>query len=172
MAFRPLTAPTVTPPPATTTPGGFRPLSTAPAPSVPSIAPSKRPESGLFSRIKTGVAESFAERDKKVAEAKTAAKTGKQTTAEGLFQAMGQTAGLITDTAMVTAKEGVRSVAPAAIPAIKRTISAVADTKPVQKAAEAYTGFKEKHPRLTANVEAAANIGGVFPTAKVTQVAT
>jgi hypothetical protein len=136
----------------------------------PAAAPAPQP-TGLFSRIKTGVSQAFTERDKKVAEAASKVNQGKQSKTEGILQATGQAAGLVTDTAMVAAKEAVRSVAPSAIPAIKRTISSVAETKPVQKVVEKYGEFKEAHPRAAANVEAGVNIAGVLPTIKGAQIA-
>jgi hypothetical protein len=139
--------------------------------STPTPQPAPAAQNGLFSRIKSGVKESFAERDKKVLEAKTRVNQGQQSTASGVFQAVGNAAGLASDTAFTAVKETVRSVAPSAIPAVKKTVGAVMQTKPVQKAAEVYGGFKEKHPTAAANVEAGANIAGIFPQAKVAQVA-
>lgn len=164
MGFRPLT------PTAPTTTSGFRPLSST-APNTPA-ASTPSAQNSLFSRIKTGVAQSFAERDKKVSEAATRVQQGKQSKASGIFQAIGQTAGLAGDTAFTAVKEGVRTVAPSAIPAVKKTVEAALQTSPVRKATQAYGGFKEKHPTAAANVEAAANIAGIFPAAKGAQIAT
>ena len=133
--------------------------------------PAPQPKTGLFNRIKETTSQSFAERDQKVKEAVAREQAGKQSKASALFQSVGQTAGLMGDAAFNVAKETVRTVAPSAIPAAKKTIGQVMQTKPVQKAAEAYGGFKGKHPTAAANIEAAANIGGIFPAAKGTQIA-
>ena len=137
---------------------------------LPSAAPP--PQTGLFSRIKQGVQQSFTDRSKTMAAAKSNVEAGKQTKNEGVLQVAGQVAGLVGDAAFTTAKETVRSVAPSAIPVVKKTIGAAMQTKPVQAVAEGYDKLQEKYPRATANVEAIANIGSLIPQAKVAQVGT
>lgn len=134
-------------------------------------APTQTAKSSLFSRIATGVKQAATDRSKTVSEAKSRVQQGKQTKAEGVLQAAGQTAGLITDTAFVAGKEAVRSVAPSAIPLAKKTLGAVLQTKPIQAIAEKYGQVKEAHPRATANLEALTNIAGIVPTAKAGQIA-
>jgi hypothetical protein len=138
---------------------------TSPASTTPAA-----PQQGLFSRIKTGVQQSFQERDAKVQEAAARVQSGERNLGQGLLRGVGQAAGLVTDAAFTAAKETVRSVAPSAIPAAKRTLGAVMQTAPVQKATQAYSGFKERHPETAEAVEDIANIAGVLPTVKGAQI--
>ena len=141
----------------------------APPPTTPST-PAAVPQQGLFSRIKANTAQSFADRSQTVASAAKNVQQGKQTKAEGIFQSAGQVAGLVGDLVGNTAKEAVRSVAPAAIPVIKQTLGAVMQSPPAQAVAQGYDTLQEKFPRATANIEAATNIGSLLPIGKGIQL--
>jgi len=84
--------------------------------------------------------------------------------ASKFLQSAGAGAGFLGDVVL----EGAKAITPDFIEeGISSGIQKIAQTEPVQKAAEAYGGFKEENPELAGNIEAGLSIAGVVPAGKV-----
>jgi hypothetical protein len=158
MPFRTLQAPN------TATSSGFRRL-------TPSSPTNPSQKNGLFPAIK----DDFAHRNQNVTASRKAAQKGEQTHAEGIFQAIGQAAGLLGDVGARVVGKAASTLTPDFIEKpvkviAKAGIETAVASKPVQKGIEMYQSFKGEHPRAARNVEAGVNILSVLPEAKAGQL--
>jgi hypothetical protein len=136
-------------------------------------AADKKKEDGAsgFTGLVRDVKADFAKRNTNVIEAKTKVAEGKQSTASGIFQAIGQTAGFVGDVGFDVLKSALKPEVRKKIgdftTGVVKNILAIPD---VQKQIEAYQSFKEKSPELASNLEAALNIASILPVGKAVRV--
>lgn len=122
---------------------------------MPAEVPKPEIETRL-QRLTGNLTEAFQRRGQNVAEAKGRVERGEQTLAEGLFQSVGQAAGMAGDVVLEGAKAAALGVPSQDYLGEKFNKAAewVAETPVGQKVGE----FVEEHPRAAANIGAAANI--------------
>ena len=117
----------------------------------------------------TRVKEDLMARSENVAEIADKYQFGNITIAEGALQVAGQAAGGLFD----ILGSAISAVIPDVIEnPIVRGISALIETAPIKKIAETYQGFKEKHPRAAADLEAGVNLVMALGVPKVGKTAT
>jgi hypothetical protein len=123
-------------------------------------------QSGLPGLVKN-VKEDFDTRKEKVEAAKTKTKEGKQSMVSTIFQTLGQGAGLVGDIGFDVLKSVFK-------PEIRKgvddftaaTVKKIIQTPVVEDQIKHYKSFKENHPELAGNLEAALNIVSVLPIGK------
>lgn len=107
---------------------------------------------------------------KRFGTAKTAiekAQLGEQSPISAALQTVGQVAGGVGDIAY----RGIKAIAPEFVEqGVKKTIGAIAETKPVQDIAKGYGEFKQARPEAAANIEAVGNIASLLPIGKAGQL--
>lgn len=114
-----------------------------------------------------GITKDFEERNKNVAESKRRVEAGEQSLASGLYQSVGQAAGLVGDAAFET----VKAVTPQPIKDVaKGALGSIGETQQVQDLIKAWQGFEQAHPEEAANIAATGNIASILPIAKGAQL--
>ena len=129
-------------------------------PKSPTIS---APEEGFVSGVKSAIER----RGENVAESKGMVEAGRQTTAEGMLQSVGQVAGLAGDVGF----EAVKAVTPEFIKEpVAEVAKSIFGSRPVQEVAQQYESWKEANPRAAADIESILNIGSIIPVGKATQL--
>jgi hypothetical protein len=124
--------------------------------------PEQEEKKGFFGRVGDDL-------KKRLGNVKAAAGTDDSTTEYGL-QVAGQVAGFLGDIAGEGVTSGFRALPDSIENPIReagREVLAGPVGDVIGKAAQAYEGFKENHPRIARNVEATANIASVAPVGKL-----
>lgn len=127
----------------------------APDEQPPTLPPTE--VESQFEKFTGGVARAFAERNKKVAEAKA---SGDLSMPEGIAYGAGQVAGLVGDVGL----EFIKSILkPEVKDKIKGGIEAITSTDIVQGAAAKYKEFADANPRAAKDLESVVNLATIIP---------
>lgn len=141
--------------------GSYTPVTTPTQPTEPQ---------GYLSATGSDIKAIGGDISKRFGTAKTAiekANLGEQSPVSAALQTVGQVAGGVGDIAY----RGIKALAPEFVEqGVKKTIGAIAETKPVQDIAKGYGEFKQARPEAAANIEAVGNIASLFPIGKVGQL--
>lgn len=134
---------------------------------TPSAAPEQAPppdrSKGFFGRL----GDDIKQRYENVKESSKLVDEGKQGNLGFGFQLAGQIAGGVGDVIGEGITSAYRTVAPRAVEdAVARAGDEIGQSEVVQGAFKKYEGFKENHPALAKNLEAAGNIASIIPVGK------
>ncbi len=116
-------------------------------------------------KVATGIQQDFQERNKNVAQSKADVNSGKQSLASGLYQSVGQAAGLAGDALYA---EPLKAILPQPVKDVAKTgLADVLQTPQAQQLIQAWKGFEQAHPELASNIKATGNIASILPVGAV-----
>jgi hypothetical protein len=110
--------------------------------------------------IGSDIGSDFQKRNTNVGQIKADVQSGKKSLASGLFESVGQAAGMVGDAALDVVKPAIK---PEVKEGIKSGLSTIMQTPAAQGLAKAWGDFETAHPELAGNIKATGNIASLLP---------